>query len=346
MSSLTPQSPEIKSFLPWLLGHPSCIAPAGTKEEIEHLLQNEPQRKVKNNIYEVGPWIFKTKRQSDAVNVNRLALCQQIRSYIEKNHLENFFIVPDKYLYWDESKKQLVVVVRKLDLSDEVAKPFSKQIENKLWLAGKNEPVGTQGHRLANGAKMREILPEQAEGLATFSFMGATDPTYGNLFFDKQGRIAIIDTETLEVPILEKLFSSPFSIFLRDRYTHEIISGLKGTSILKASCNQACLAIINKIERSKVMKATASVLAKIALTFFASLYLSSRSYSLLSSPIDTLNQKIILIFTLLVQGCFILKSVRLGWNLHLLHKVWRLSTSGDLLSGPSNILALEKKGYI
>jgi len=57
---------------------------------------------------------------------------------------------------------------------------------------------GGQAAALYKGARERLLTVKQANGLAKLSFLGYTDQSYNNMFFLKDGRVAILDTEPVK----------------------------------------------------------------------------------------------------------------------------------------------------
>lgn len=258
-----------------LLGHKKCVAPEGTKEAIDQIFDQNAKTNIKQGyvfLSNDGDWYIKTVRKGSCLttpdtHLYRVRKALKVNAYIERNGLQDSLVVPEKYLYWNDKTKEFVTVAPSLDLSDEVAAPVNKEVESKMKIAGLTE--GGQAVVLYLDNPQRKITAKQAKALADLSFLGCTDWSYNNLFFDKQGRIAVIDTEPQKRAMTKYSYQGIMSFLFGNRSAWKLNNALAGTAKLKQVCGGEALKEIEKVERKQVLWHTAKMVAKIAIVCMA-----------------------------------------------------------------------------
>lgn len=358
MSSLSPQSPELTPFHPWLLGHPSCKIPEEKQGEIQRAFQDSSNHKpIRAHVFQSGLWIFKREKPQSTLSnsqIHRISQIEKIRDYVTKYHLGDVFVVPEEYLYWDESKKEFVVVSQWVHLSQRVSGFYSEKIEaeyktNEYSKADLSIYERTQNDKLKLGKSKEMMKNIQIVALVDLSFLGYCNHCYDNIHFQRDtSKIIIIDSTPTKKVVEERLFSNPFSYLLRDREVYKTIFGLTGTAKLKAFCSNDQVEMIDGAEKHKVLKATVIVIAQVALIFFAYRYLLPRCFSLLSSHVGNLAPRLTTMFIWIVKGLLITKGITLCANWGLMSAVWKLSRKIEKTedsSGINTIIKREKNGY-
>jgi len=274
-----------KNLQPFLLGSPQSKAPLDLKEKIDAVFAkglqclNTEDRVMdgigllqsRDYVFDAGDWVLKSARTGNLgrtpeslqdLLIHRVTQIEMLRSFVTHNKLEEAFHLPQKYLYWNESQRQFYVVAEKLELSDEIAKPHA-EIE-QLWRA-EGFLLGGQLKKVGEGAQQRTITALQARSLAQMSFLGYSDLTYNNLFFDKEGKIAIIDSEPLKKIFYNNLNASWLK-YVADRSGLVAQHGLIGTAKLKTYCpTPELLQEVEKVEKSHVLWYTAETITKLVL---------------------------------------------------------------------------------
>lgn len=323
-----------EKFHPNLLGHAKCIATPQEVAEIKTAFSNKKDIK-KSYIFDGGKWIFKLPRNDGLfttpdTHIYRIRKAEKILACLKKHHLSDLFRVPKKFLYQDGTT--FYVVCEKLDLSNEVAKPKSAEIEKALIDAA--ETLGGQGSALRNQQPHRALTPDQARGLAELSFIGYTDLNYNNLFYTKKGEVAILDTEPVKRALKKKA-----AIFLKILGTKDaalVEQSLAGTAKLKLYCSDPeAVKQVEKVERKHVLWGMAKQITKIALACLLIWY-TPTILSLLSFKG--------LLFTSLKIAIITASSIRLTFHLLRIlsiYIIWHLSHQG--LEGVGMISQLEQK---
>ncbi|MEI8301439.1 MAG: hypothetical protein WCG10_07540 [Chlamydiota bacterium] len=269
-----------KKFYPYLLGHAECNATyknqidAVFQQPLRPLAQNpqEGQFAVRPYIFDAGNWFLKLNR-TDQPNIRpdtvlyRIRKAAKIEKFIIENHLENQFILPKKNLYWHPQEQRFYVVSEKLQLSNEVAEPLNAQIEQEFKYNA--DQAHGQAEALANGAPKRSITADQAKNLARMCLeLGYTDLSYNNLYFNQEGKVAIIDTEPVQRTFKKTIFS--FWVFrcgLADRVWVCAEHALGGISRLKFYCsNPLAMKAVEKIERNHILWNLAKLASKLGVT--------------------------------------------------------------------------------
>jgi hypothetical protein len=155
-------------FLPYLIGTENCKANQETQNEIKTFFEkgannfenSNDQNKPRSYIQILGPWIVKEKREDGILttpdtHLYRIRKAEKIQRYITKHHLESLFAVPQKWLYHDTNK--VVVLAKKLDLSNEVASFASDEIKQAFL---KLQDAKDQNKALQEGCPEKDISPE------------------------------------------------------------------------------------------------------------------------------------------------------------------------------------------
>lgn len=267
-----------RKFYPHLLGHALC--PATYKNEIDAAFQQplkplaqnlqEGQYAVRPYIFDAGKWFLKLNRTDVVMRPDtvlyRIRKAAKIEKFIVDNHLENQFVVPKKHLYWNEQEKRFYVVSEKLQLSNEVAEPMNAEIEQAFKEHG---PLAHgQMESLADGAPKRSITPEQAASLARMCLeVGYTDLSYNNLYFNQNGKIAIIDTEPVKRTLKKTTFGHwMFRCGLGDKTWFSAEQAFSGLSKLKFYCsNPLAMKAVERIEKNHGLWNVAKLTSKIAI---------------------------------------------------------------------------------
>jgi len=280
---LTPQTLPA-SFQPFLLGGPQSKAPANLKGEIDtvfssRLQQLNPDDKVltanglmsRDYVFNAGDWVLKSARTGNLgrtpeglqdMLIHRVAQIEMLRGFVARHKLEGAFHLPQKYLYWHAIDQQFYVVAEKLALSDDVATPHA---EIKQSWEKHGAQFGGQLKKMKDGAHQRKITPLQARSLAQMSFLGYSDLTYNNLFFDKEGKIAIIDSEPIKKQFYDNLNAS-WMKYVSERSGLVAQHGLIGTAKLKTYCpTPELLKEVEQVEKSHVLWYAAETITKLVL---------------------------------------------------------------------------------
>ena len=269
-----------KKFYPYLLGHAECKATY--KNEIDAVFQKplrplvqkpqDGQYAVRPYIFDAGNWFLKLNR-TDQANIRpdtvlyRVRKAAKIEKFILENHLQNQFALPKKHLYWHLEEKRFYVVSEKLQLSNEVAEPVNAQIEQQFTQAAGQ--VHGQAEALANGVSKRSITAEQAKNLARMCLeLGYTDLSYNNLYFNQEGKVAIIDTEPVQRTFKKTIFSFfVFRLGLGDRVGFCAEHALGGISRLKLYCsNSLAMKSVEKVEKNHILWNLAKLISKLGVT--------------------------------------------------------------------------------
>jgi len=322
-------------FHPYLLGHASCSA--NFKNEIDEIVE-KPVTELKSNVVDAGKWILKVGRRdglltTEDTHLYRIRKAEKIRSYIRENGLEASLAVPKKYLYWNEKQGEFYVVSEKLDLSPEVAKPRTKELEDEFKAAC---GLGWQAKALSEGKPMRAFTPVQAKALAELSFLGYTDLSYNNLYFTKEGKVAIIDTEPQKRG-LKKAFAENLVIrYLRDKSSLLTEQSVAGIAKLKLSVSDPlALKEIEQVEKSHVLWNLAQLVGKIAILSLAIYFVPAATALVPIAEVST----VLKIFLISIG---ILKVTFLALNTGSVYTIWKQSCQG-----PEGVVAIfenEKAG--
>lgn len=320
-------------FQPFLVGSPTC--PAKIKDEMDTIFE-ESLRPLKGNyIFDAGKWILKLERTDGSkttpdTHLYRVRKAEKIRTYIQKNNLEAHIAVPKKYLYWNTSQNQFYVVAEKMDLSTEVATPASKDIEEN-WRGAAS--YGGQVHALANKAPRRSLTTIQARTLAELSVLGYTDLSYNNLYFTKDGKVAVVDTEP-QKRSLKKIVKSSFFFFLfGDKRSVLAQQSIAGIAKLKLYTDDpTALQAIEKVEKNHALWGMARLITKISLVTLA-IYFTPTITALIPIAIVATTLKVSFI------AFAVLKNIFFALNLLSVYIVWNFSCNG--LKGIRQILNME-----
>lgn len=233
------------------------------------------KRKLSRIEKEVNPVMESTiTPDSPAYRVRK---AEKVRRWIKENGYENDICVPQKYLYWDTVDDEWYSVAEVVDLSEEVASVNSKDSKTfKASISLINEGQCVEYKKGKHIRKERSFTERQARALAELSFKaGYTDMSYNNLFFDKQGRVAIIDTESIlrgckKINRSVNLFMKILNALFWDWGNWNVRSGLQGTARLKCFCkDEKALAAVESVEIKHVVWSVALKIGKIALTILA-----------------------------------------------------------------------------
>ncbi len=180
-------------FHPFLLGHEKCPEKdLKTKiDSFDNLLNN-----MNSPTYDAGEWIIGSTDPKDTSNseLYRVRKAKKFEEFLKNNNYGNEFEVAKSYLYWNESKKKFYTVTQKLNVSDEVAKPFSDKVGDKFKKAPDGKELTMQMLKLSQGNPQRELTVNQANGLAYLTTLGYEKLSYNDLYFTKEGKVAISDT--------------------------------------------------------------------------------------------------------------------------------------------------------
>lgn len=329
-------------FYPYLLGHPSC--PVNIKQDIDQIFQ-QPLKPLKSDyIFDAGQWILKLGRTdglltTEDTHLYRVRKAEKIRVYIHNHNLENALVVPHKYLYWHPQEQQFYVVSEKLDLSDEVATPRDLNTENAFKATAL---LGVEGQvqALDQGKPQRELTPDQAEALAQLSIQaGYTDLTYNNMFFTKDGKVAIIDTEPVKRGLKKMVANNKIAYLLADKRAWLAQQSIAGIAKLKSSCHDLiALRKVEKVERGHVLWNITILVGKIALSvlIIASLPTALALLPIGATAVTALKATLIAVVALKI----LLNTVLIA----SIYKMWCTSHNG--LQGLQQIGQLEMQAFI
>lgn len=345
-----------KKFLPHLLGNPKCrTAPAGLLEQLQALPFNAlPRFGGKQYLYDAGDWVIKGMRSDGLIttpdtHLYRVRKAEKMRKYVVEKGLQNDFVVPEKYLFWNEVLRQFFVVSKKVPLADEVVTLRDDGLRRVLADAGRQHP-DTQSSRLSAGARQRRLTDVQVRALAEMSFLGFTDLTYNNLFFDARGRLVVLDTEPQKRAMNKsKFYQFPLSLFYR-KGTVKLMQSLAGTAKLKLMVSPAQSFLIRSIEKNRVLKNTARVAFDIVVSLFAFIALRRGVKSLaLKGSVGT----VVAIASGVIQALVVLRIFVRAMGVVNSLAVWKFACKIDQKnslgegdqSGVFNIHQLELKGF-
>lgn len=260
-----------KKFLPHLLGAAPSTTPI--KEEIDKIFERGTLNIANTkcpHVMNANKWQIKGQKGvlTDDSNLYRIRKAERIRNYINKDpKLKDEFIVPKKYLYWNESQKKFFVISETVELSSDVVKPSSEMRDKYIQYAYSSG----QCKALAQGNRERAITPRQAHALAEMAFkFKYNDLHYNNMYFAKDGKIAILDTEPVKRQTIKKLkHFTYFPSWLWDLSSLPTQQGLSGTAKLKMQCSDPkAIAEIQKVERKYVLQDIAKTTIKVAAAIF------------------------------------------------------------------------------
>lgn len=241
------------------------LCPDSIKNEVEPLFK---ERKIylKDNVYDFEKWIIKAPRRgflsTPDTHLYRIRKAEKIRAYIQKNGLEEHIAVPKKYLYYKKDEQRYYVVAEKLDLSAEIVGIESSLLEEDL----KSTTEPGQLEALRRGAKKRSLTSIQAKALAELSILGYTDLTYNNMYFTKDGKVALLDTEPQKRLFKKTLQSSFICRWLIDKKSILSRQSIIGFAKLKMWTDEfSALKAVQKVERNHVIWALTQLVTKIAI---------------------------------------------------------------------------------
>lgn len=255
-------------FHPFLIGHAKCAFKG--EEEIDQLSRSDQLKQIKNNVFDAGKWIVKGERADGLLmapdtHIYRVRKAEKIRKFITENHLEEEFIVPQKYIYWSKELSKFYVISEKLELRDAVAEPADAEIEAFFKTCS---VAGGQFLNLANGKQKITLSDSQARTLAQLAFLGYTDLTYNNMHFTKDGKIAIIDTEPLK-RLFKKQLKTVLNQLFGERLSVVTQQAITGTAKLKLYSTDSAKKEIEKVETKNVIRAVAILVSKLAVAVLA-----------------------------------------------------------------------------
>lgn len=313
-------------FEPFILGNPKCKAPVSVKTAIDSVFTHPLVDMKGGYVFDAGNWVLKFTRNDGLMttpdtHLYRVRKAEKVRKYIADNRLDRELVVPQKYLYWKVDEGRFYVVSQKVDLAPEVANPTPELGEAiraaELLASG-------QMQALVSGAATRALSPLQAKALAELATMGLTDLSYNNLFFDRQGRIAVIDTEPVKRALKKKLFAYPsFGFWMGDKAVNKAQQVLTGTAKLKLSCSDPLARReVEKVERRHTLWNLAKVVTKLALVCLAIYFLPTIIASLALPSALATTLKICAI------GAASLKALLLSLNTVSLGYIWKQSCKG------------------
>ncbi|MFA6915877.1 MAG: hypothetical protein WC222_05730 [Parachlamydiales bacterium] len=318
-----------------LLGHSECKAPVGLKEEIDQVFQdflcNSCSIEEKNNIRECVNSIIKGPREDDDTfttpdtHLYRVRKALKIQKYISENGLNDVMEVPEKYIYYHSQEDKLYVISKKIELSNEIASINSPHREEILK---KSERMG-QVQALREGKPKRDFTPIQARALAELASLGYTDLNYNNLFFTKDGKVAILDTEPFTRACKKSLCDGLMGYFI-DKTALIAQQAIEGTARLKLFCkNSKALEAVVMVERNNALWSMAKLTAKIILislfVFYALPAFSGTSLAM--NSILTAAKILLFIKTLVLFNN--LFSIGLAWNFSIKGDMYRLNKLDD-----------------
>jgi hypothetical protein len=268
-------------------------------------------------------------------HIYRVRKAEKIRKYIKINGLESHLMVPKKFLL-EASDGKYIVAAKKVVLSVEVASVSDIEFQKDIRSCGLI--LGGQARAFTVGAKERDLTPIQAKALAELAFLGYTDQSYNNLFFTKNGKVAILDTEPVK-RVLKKSMSSKLWIILIDKHILRAYQGITATAKLKMYCKDPeALTEVKRIERNHVLWNAALIIGKIALCclalYFTPIMVASLNLQALAAT--TLKVSILALATI--------KTLTLTLNLRCLYQFWKWSCEGR--SGLQKIVSLELEGLL
>jgi hypothetical protein len=319
------------------LGHQKCIAPPGTKEEIDAIFEQNSYRNFKDGyIFQSDDkkWFVKGERRSNGgepilttpdTHLYRVRKSIKVQNYIKKNHLEGSLAVPEKYLYWEwHLGTTFFTVARSMDLSNEVAELYDPNSKQLLMT--------------------RAITPIQAKALAELSFKGLTDLSFNNLFFTKAGQVAILDTEPVKraatkhyYNISDHWFKGTVNYLFGNYSTWKLTNAITGTTKLKFVCrNPEALKEVERVERKHVLWHLSKLITKIALVSLA-FYALPSAIALLS-----LTGVAVTLISVTAKTLLALKLISLLMSVVRTLFVWKASRPDNL----STIVQLEMQGLI
>jgi hypothetical protein len=291
-----------EKFFPHLIGHEKCPIEDTKKQQIEEIfrdfdIQNHQFLENKNYIIDAGNWILKRARPKLGHNTHlyRVRKAEKVRKYIQKNHLQDHFTVPEMWLY--NHNGTFFVVCEKLRLSNDIARLSATWLKESLLDDPQSFQNFTQIQALRNNAPERDLTPIQAHTLAELAFKAhLTDLSFGNLFFTPDHKVALIDFEPIKRTIKKEKLQG-FDPLLHNIRSHlSLLQSLTGTAKLKTytSCNNGAMQQIESVERkyicwhlaTRVLRLTAAIFTLVTsitlLSYFnsASLALTLAAYTI------------------------------------------------------------------
>lgn len=309
-------------FQPFLIGSPNCSA--NIKNEIDTIFQQPLEPLKSNYIFDAGKWVLKLGR-TDGLNTTpdthlyRVRKAEKIRTFIHQNNLDDHIAVSKKLIYLNTSQNQFYVVAEKMDLSSEVATPSS--VENETALKSLSS-LGGQVQALANNAPKRSLTPIQAKTLAELSVLGSTDLSFNNLYFTRDGKVAIIDTEPQKRSLKKTVMKSLFFVLFGDKGALLSQQSLAGIAKLKIYVdNPIALKAVQRVERNHVLWSISKLITKFAVVTLA-IYFSPGIKKLVPIAAVATTLKVSFI------AVAVLKSIFLTTNIVSIYMVWHLSFQG------------------
>ncbi len=164
----------------------------------------------------------------------------------------------------------------KLDLSDDIVKvsaAVKAALSATATVALRSLPGSRLGLLLGQApASVRPLSVEQIKGLAEMVFLGLSDLSYNNLFFTREGKLALIDTDPearkekkdLWKTLLFKIVGS------KDDYRFNLkMQNLQQLKLL--TTNEEAFQAIRDVEKKPMMIQAAKLIAKTVATIFIGL---------------------------------------------------------------------------
>ncbi|MBM3197847.1 MAG: hypothetical protein FJZ58_01150 [Chlamydiae bacterium] len=253
-------------------------------------------RRIKSNIQDIGEYILKGSRpielelraQLNAMRVPQEAVekaikqqvqraagshiyrvrkAEKVRNYLVTHGYQDHFHVPKKYLYWHEAKQEFLVVCEKVPLADKVVAIVNADMKNNYK---RLSVPGTQVDKLAKGTQEQPLTEVQAKALTELATIGLTDLTFNNFFFTPEGKVAILDTESVKRPIKKAYFDDWTTSWVWDKWACEAQQTMTGIAKLKLFCDPKALQAVEAIETCHVLWNSAILIGKIALGYLPS----------------------------------------------------------------------------
>lgn len=290
MAAITPANIKSK-FYPSIINR-ADFEDQALKRRVEEAfaaanLNKTPLSPFKPYVYEVAGlegYVIKEDRTdqngehvSKDTNIYRVRKANKIQRIIDEYNLGQFIEVPQKYLYYHDNK--WLVIAKKLNLSNE-----PPQINRTFWeeiipqMRDDNGVITARKQRMRRGltAEARAITSEQAKAITTIAFeAGLTDLTFENMYFSREGKIAIIDSEPIKRYFIKHVSSGWLAIF-SDKGLVKLTQGSLGLAKLRLSIdNQDVVNSINETENYYLTVSAVKSIAKIAFLVIASFYVTA-----------------------------------------------------------------------
>lgn len=223
-----------------------------------------------NYILDAGDYVMKIARADGMqttpdTHLYRVQKALKIQAFLKKHRLQTHFVCPQKFIYRSSHFKD-TVLSQKIALSSYVAY-VDPQIKAQLVTSDCQEG---QLKALRAGQLMKKLSDQQIEGLARLSFLGLNDITYNNIFFSKDGKVALLDTE----PVKRYIYKKASIVFgwdiFGDKGYLKIANALAGTAKLRIFLNAPHQErLIQKVENTHFLYFVAKKIGCFVLSVFA-----------------------------------------------------------------------------